>query len=333
VDIIELATRRLEELRRSGIEAPASANPAAAASTPPHATDALLVRAARKLEEVQAQRPQVDGSEHGRIDTPSIAPPTSRPAARAVERVPDAAATSKTTQIDLERLQQMGYLTHQTSGSQLGSDFRVIKRQLLTNVTEAATKHANLIMVTSALPNEGKTFVAINLAMSMATEVDRRILLVDADVARPSMLSRLGLPPALGLLDILADPSIELSDVMLRTNIDKLTVLPAGAPREHATELLASETMSRLLQELSTYYPDRVVVFDAPPLLPSTESHVLATCMGQVILVVEAKHTPKKAVEQALATVESCPMVLPLLNKATRSEVGAYYGYYGLEKY
>jgi receptor protein-tyrosine kinase len=90
--------------------------------------------------------------------------------------------------------------------------------------------------------------------------------------------------------------------------------------------------MSRLLNELSSHYPDRVIIFDAPPLLPSTESRVLATRMGQVILVVEAKHTPKKAVEQALATVESCPMVLPLLNKATRSEVGVYYGYYGLER-
>jgi len=332
VSIIELATRRLEELRRGGIEVPGSPPPAAPA---PQEPESLLVRAARKLEggPTRARTPAAQPDEAYRpAPAPAEHPALPQTAVPAGTQVTDRGAPSGTVEIDLAKLEAMGYLSPRTSHSQIAGDFRVIKRQLLVNVSEAATRNANLIMVTSALPNEGKTFVAINLALSMAKEVDRRILLVDADVARPSLLPRLGLPPAPGLLDVLADPSVRLPDVILRTNVDKLTLLPAGEPREHATEMLASDSMSRLLNELSSHYPDRVIVFDAPPLLPSTESRVLATRMGQVILVVEAKHTPKKAVEQALATVESCPMVLPLLNKATRSEVGAYYGYYGLER-
>jgi len=295
----------------------------------------LLVRAARKLEDTQAGALRVPTAEpqdaHQPVPSPSEQSSLAQAAWQVAAPVTDRSTTSGTVEIDLAKLEAMGYLTPRTSRSQIAGDFRVIKRQLLVNVSEAATKNANLIMVTSALPNEGKTFVAINLAISMAKEVDRRILLVDADVARPSLLTRLGLRPAAGLLDLLADPSIQLSEVVLRTNIDKLTLLPAGALREPATEMLASDTMGRLLAELSTRYPDRVIVFDAPPLLPSTESRVLATRMGQVILVV-AQHAQKKAVEQALATVEACPMVLPLLNKASRSEVGAYYGYYGVER-
>jgi len=169
----------------------------------------------------------------------------------------------------------------------------------------------------------------VNLAISIAAELDKTVLLVDADVSRPSVLSRLGLAPARGLLDVLADPSVQLSDVLLRTNIDGLTILPAGAPRGQATELLASEGMTRLVDELAARYADRVLIFDAPPLLPSTESRVLASHMGQVVVVVEAERTAQKSVMQAMATLESCPVVMPLLNKASRSEVGFYYGYYG----
>jgi receptor protein-tyrosine kinase len=328
--IVELATRRLEELRRSGIDVP----PGMPAESVAPAQDSLPSRASRRLAETPPEPAAAEPPDVRRTAEDAAVENISAEAVARDAVVADAtrAPRSNSVEIDLKRLIAMGYLTSQTPRTQIASDFRVVKRQLLVNVGDPANKNANLIMVTSALPNEGKTFVAINLAISMAMEVDRRILLVDADVARPSVLSRLGLADAPGLLDLLADPSLRPSEVMLRTNIDKLTLLPAGSLLEHATEMLASETMNRLLHELSTRYPDRVIVFDAPPLLPSTESRVLATRMGQVVLVVEAKRTPKKAVEQALATVEACPMVLPLLNKAARSEVGAYYGYYGLER-
>jgi receptor protein-tyrosine kinase len=236
-------------------------------------------------------------------------------------------------EIDLDRLAAMGYVTPDRPRAQIADEFRVIKRPLLLNVSgrSAGTiARPNLIMVTSSLAGEGKTFVTTNLAISMAMELNKRVLLVDADVSRPSLLPRLGLtPPSIGLLDILANPSLALSDVLLRTNIDRLSLLPAGAPRGQATELLASEAMSQLLDDLATRYADRIIIFDAPPLLPSPESRVLATHMGQVIMVVESSRTPQKVVAQALATIESCPVVMPLLNKASQSEVGFYYGYYG----
>jgi len=117
--------------------------------------------------------------------------------------------------------------------------------------------------------------------------------------------------------------------VMLRTNVEQLSVLPAGTPHNRATELLASDAMTRLLGEMANRYPDRILVFDAPPLIPSTESRVLASHMGQIVLVVEADRTPQASVKQALATVEQCPVVMTVLNKVEHTGSGSYYGYYG----
>ena len=326
MSIIEQAAKRLESLRQSGIDVPSQAPAAAPAASPPPA-ESLLVRATRRLEEARRPEPAVVSDRHR--------PPVhERPALHEISSRDEPPAPARTVKIDMERLAAMGYLTPYAPRSQVATDFRVVKRQLLTNVADPAIRQGNLVMVTSSVPGEGKTFVAINLAMSMAMEVDKRVLLVDADVARPAVLPRLGIEPTTGFLDLLADPTLPISNLLLRTNVEKLSILPAGAPREHATEMLASDSMNRLMHELSSRYPDRVIVFDAPPLLPSTESRVLASRMGQVILVVEAQQTPQKVVEQALATIEACPLVLPLLNKASRSEMGHYYGYgyYGMER-
>lgn len=317
MSIVEQAARRLEELRRSGIEVPqrpAPADPQEKSTT----KLGLPASVALQVEEALKSRlaPANELAEPASLDEPPAV----------------GAARSRYVEVDLGRLRVMGYLTPSATRSQIADDFRVIKRPLLANIPSQpprALKDGNLLMVTSALPGEGKTFVAVNLAISLSMELDRTVLLVDADVARPSVLSRLGLPPSPGFLDVLADSSVKLPDVLLRTSIDKLTVLPAGAPRLQATEILASEGMSRLLADIASRYADRIVVFDTPPLLPSTESRVLATFMGQVIMVVEAKRTPQRAVAQGLATVESNPVVMTLLNKAARSEVGFYYGDYG----
>ena len=320
MSIIEQAARRLEELRRSGIEVPGSMAPAGKGPAAP--PEGVPARVARMLEEKKLA--PVEGFRDGaRPVLRDVSPPAPRAAG---------ARESRHVDIDLARLAAMGYLTPETPRARIADEFRVIKRPLLTNVhgKSAQPMHrANLIMVTSSLPGEGKTFVAVNLAISLAMELDKTVLLVDADVSRPSVLKRLGLPPSPGLLDILTDASLQVSNVLMRTNVDKLTILPSGKANGRATELLASDAMDRLLDELATRYSDRIVVFDAPPLLPSTESRALATYMGQVVVVVEADRTPQKSLNQALGTIDSCPVVLPLLNKITRSEVGAYYGYYG----
>jgi len=293
VNIIEQAARRLEELQRSGVEVPRPGG-----STPGGGQD-------RGEGRRQAARVGVDR---------------------------DAGQASKTVEIDFDRLMAMGYLTPSNSRSQIANELRIIKRPVLTNINgqvAAPVERANLVMVTSSVPGEGKTFVSVNLAISIAMELDRKVLLVDGDVSRPAVLERLGLPATRGLLDLLTNPDLKMSDVMLRTNIERLSVLPAGTAHAHATEILASDGMSALVQDMASRYPDRVIVFDAPPLLASTESRVLATRMGQVLVVVEADRTSQNTVAEAMATVEVCPVVLPVLNKTSRSDAGTYYGSYG----
>ena len=320
MSIIEQAARRLEELRRGGIEVPGKAAKASAGNASALG-DSVPARIARKLEEAGIA---AAGASRDR-GLPRVVGVATNEATQ-----PD--VRSKPVHIDLGRMAALGYVTPDTPRAQIADEFRVIKRPLLANLhgkPGQTVERANLIMVTSSVPGEGKTFVSINLAISIAMELDKTVLLVDADVSRPSVLERMGLAPAAGLLDMLTNPAITMADVLMRTNIDKLSILPAGAPHGRATELLASDSMNRLLDELADRYADRIVVFDAPPLLPSTESRVLATHMGQVVMVVEAEQTPYKTVARALATVESCPVVLPLLNKISRSEVGFYYGTYG----
>jgi receptor protein-tyrosine kinase len=255
----------------------------------------------------------------------AAAKPVVAPASPAVARVP-----AKTVHIDLARLAARGLVTPDQPRSAIAEEFRLIKRPLLGNAVQegqAAVDNGNLILISSALPGEGKTFNAINLAISMAMELDYTVLLVDADVSRPSVLRELDLPPQAGLMDVLAGEVSDLSEVLLKTNIDKLTLLPAGMPHQRATELLASDAMEQLLGQIAHRYADRIIVFDSPPLLVTTESRVLATHMGQVVLVVEAERTTHAQVNQALAAIEPCPIRMMVLNKSRQRSVGGYYGY------
>ncbi|MGO4470226.1 XrtA-associated tyrosine autokinase, partial [Pseudoduganella sp. RAF53_2] len=198
-------------------------------------------------------------------------------------------------------------------------DFRIIKRPLIKRAfapRKPTDNPGNLIMITSSLPGEGKTFTAINLAMSIAMELDHTVLLVDADVARPSVLRTLGLPAQRGLMDILLDDKLDMADVMLRTNVNTLSLLPAGTANPRATELLASHTMKALVMEIANRYPDRIVIFDSPPLLLTSESHVLASNMGQIVMVVEAERTTQHAVKESLRQLEGCSNVNLIYNKS-----------------
>lgn len=342
--IIEQAAKRLEALRRAGVEVggqAAESTVAAAGTEDAMASTPTPLRAMRSLEAAEAQAfgssteaRHADGSGMSAYSASAASRPTeaTQSAMPAAKQGEGGGRRSKEVRLDLERLTAAGFVSSQAARSQLADEFRVIKRPLLANVhgkSAAPVERANLIMITSAVPGEGKTFTAINLALSIAMELDSTVLLVDADVARPAILSRLGLPESPGLLDLLVTKNLDPADVLLKTNVEKLTLLPAGKPQSRATELLASESMNRLVDELATRYPDRILIFDAPPLLPSTESRVLATHMGQVVVVVEADRTQQNSLTQALTTIENCPVVMTLLNKVRRSEVGSYYGYYG----
>jgi len=304
MSLIEQAAKRLEQLRQAGVELPDD-NPAT--HVPVHAP----------LDRNVARTSGHDIS--GSSNDASPAPTTVRPATQQVT-------------LDLDAMAATGLLVPTQSRSLLANEFRVIKRPLIANAMGKGSKpipNGNLIMVTSALPGEGKSFTAINLAMSMAAEMDHTVMLVDADVARPSVLRMLSLPPAPGLLDLL-ERKAEVADVLLRTNVDKLTLLPSGTPHPKATEMLASDAMDKLLDDMATRYPDRIIIFDSPPLLLTTESRVLATHMGQIVMVVHASSTLQATVQEALSTIEACPVKLMVLNKARGDGAGGYgYGGYG----
>ena len=244
---------------------------------------------------------------------------------------PNTFSTSNRVKLDLAKMRQYGIVTPDQGRTQIAEQFRVIKRPLLTNAFNKGPgmiRNGNLIMVTSALAGEGKSFCTVNLAMSIAMEMDRTVLLVDADVARPSVPKILGVGTERGLLDILVDENLSLPDVLMKTDIEKLTLLTAGRRHSHSTELLASRNMGELLKELAERYADRVVIFDSPPLLLTSEAHVLASQMGQIVLVVEAETTSQQAVRETLRQIESCDVVNLIYNKARTFSGGEYYGYY-----
>jgi protein-tyrosine kinase len=246
------------------------------------------------------------------------------------------ASSTNSVSINLSRLKIAGFVTPDADRTEIAEELRLIKRPLLINAFGQgadSTQRGNMIMVTSSLPGEGKTFCAINLALSIAMEMDRTVLLVDADVAKPKLLQYLGVRAEKGLLDVLRGGMVSLPDVLLRTNIEKLTILPSGKAYKHATELLASEAMDRLIEDLASRYSDRIVIFDSPPLLATSEASVLASHMGQIVMVVEAEKTPRAAVREALGQIEDSGAVIGmLLNKATGPKGGAYYSY-GYGKY
>jgi len=233
--------------------------------------------------------------------------------------------------LDLTRLRQLGGITPNQNKTQIAEEFRMIKRPLIANAFNRGAgqvKNGNLIMITSALGGEGKSFCAVNLAMSIAMEMDHTVLLVDADVAHPSIPTYLGLKSHRVLLDLLLDDKLDLADILIKTNVEKLSILAAGEKNIHATELLASQDMSKLLTEVAQRYRDRIVIFDSPPLLLTSEAHVLASQMGQIVLVVEAETTPQKAVNEALRQIESCDVINLIFNKARNFPGGGYYGNY-----
>jgi receptor protein-tyrosine kinase len=318
--LIEQAAKRLEELKRTGVDLqdglrePGSAVETAEALAPDRSDGD-----ARGVQDVAVPRARI----------PDVQGPRSVPGGRSGPAA-SSTRTGPKVVIDLARLARHGLVTPDAPQTPIAREFRIVKRPVLENVQGKAggrPRNGNLVMLTSALAGEGKSFCAVNLAMSIAMELDNTVLLVDADVANPSILEILGLPQTPGLLDVLTDPRRDLASVILKTNVDKLSILPAGTRHERATELLASEAMTQLVLEMASRYPDRVIVFDSPPLLLTTESPVLAAHMGQIIVVVEADRTASNSVKQALATVEKCPLVMTLLNKARGSDIGAYYGY------
>ena len=187
----------------------------------------------------------------------------------------------------------------------------------------------NVILVTSAKPGEGKTFVTINLALSIASERDLHVLVIDTDVYRRRLEEELSIENDKGLVDLLIDDDLNLPDLLVRTDIPNLSILPVGIRNPQAPELLASQKMAALMADIAARYPDRVIIVDSPPVLASSEASVMALLVGQVVMVVEAHKTDALEVEQALKLINTCENINFVINKAGGDSGMSPYGTYG----
>jgi Mrp family chromosome partitioning ATPase len=239
--------------------------------------------------------------------------------------------------IDRDRLREQGCIVPGDPVTALFEELRLIKRPLLLAAAESragrGAPHGERILVASAMPGEGKTFAAVNLALAIAAEKDNEVLLVDADFAKPSVLSTLGLPGGPGLMDAIADPSVRVEDCVVCTDVPGLSVLPAGQSTYADTEFLASARTGQVLDRLSVNASNRLIIFDSSPALAASPAAELAAHVGQALVVVRADRTGEAALADALTLLSACPDRKLLLNGAafspTGRKFGAYYGYGG----
>ena len=227
-------------------------------------------------------------------------------------------AVGRCLEVDRSALRKAGLIAPEQDEQLLGNQYRDIKRPLIAHAFgKRATRveAGNLIMVSSALSGDGKTFTSINLALSMAQERDHTVLLVDADVAKPHVSEMFGAQDEPGLLDILDGSSALAESLILPTDVDRLSILPAGKPQPNANELLSSEAMERFMRDLSSRSEGQIVIFDTPPLLQTSEAKVLADLAGQIVLVVCAEVTAQGAVLAALESIHEDKAVNLLLNQ------------------
>ncbi len=261
---------------------------------------------------------------------PAVMPPVVTPSPVG----PDAGR--RAVAIDREKLADAGMIVPGAAVTALAEEFRLVKRQLLNTVRairaqdgEANGDRARMILVSSAKPNDGKTFCAINLALSLAAERDVEILLVDADFAKPDILARLGAAEGPGLLDVLNGTIASAEDCILDTDVPQLSVLPAGTRSVADTELLASARAHAVLDGLAAANPRRIVIFDSPPILAASPASVLAGHVGQVMLVVRADKSSEGDLREAVALLDACDQVQLVLNSVSFQPGGRRYAGYG----
>lgn len=288
----------------------------------PIAGHSLIERAARLYDFSAAA---MAGPAATALSEPTVPAPTVDPAWRA------APAEGRHGTVDAAALREAGFILPDSAVSALAEEFRIIKRQLLLDADRVP--HGRRILVASAQTGDGKTFCAVNLALSLAAEREIDVLLVDADFAKPTVLSTLGLEGGPGLIDALSDPAVDVEACVIRTDIPHLSVLPAGRQSNEATELLASDRTRAVLDLLAARHPKRVILFDSPPVLAASPAAVLAQHVGQTIVVVRADRTSEAELKEAVGLLDGCAHIQLLLNgvdlPGRASRYGSYYGHGG----
>ncbi len=267
---------------------------------------------------------------------PPVAAPAVPDAAPAEQPMPAARVpTIDRALIDRDALAVGGMLVPGGPVTALAEEFRLVKRQLLATGADVAKRDedaARMILICSAQPGDGKTFCAINLALSLAAERDLNVLLVDADVNKPDILDRLGIAAERGLLDALGDASLDAEALVIPTDVPQLSILPAGTRTHADTELLRSDRARAVLDTLLAADPDRIILFDSPPALAASPAAVLATLVGQTVLVVRADRSSEADLREAVALLDGCDEIQLLLNATTYRADGPRFGYYGQDQ-
>lgn len=235
--------------------------------------------------------------------------------------------------IPLEELESQGYVSVLGNRCAINEEFRGIKQKVLSNAfgpLSQSLPNANLVMISSATASEGKSFCALNLALSIALEQDKTVLLVDCDVLNPSLDKKMHIKPKQGLIEYLSSEADDVQDIIHLTNLEKLRFITAGRKHHLSNELLASEKMAQLAQEFVSRYPDRLVIMDCPPLLGINETSVLSTLAGQILIVVEEGRSAMANIKNAIDALDRNKAIGFVLNKSTRptnSNYGYGYGY------
>ena len=285
----------------------------------------LVEKALRKLQEsapANTGRPPAEVASKG-----------SEPAVRRAPPVAEPPVPERIVPVRVASLRAAGLLPPADEERRLAQQYRQIKRPLIMNAMgrgKARLPNGHLIMVASAMPGEGKTFTALNLALSMSIEKDVHVLLVDADVAKPHISTLLGVADAPGLLDALRDQHLDVETLISPTDVPNLSILPAGTRSQQATELLASARMEEVMRALGQRDERRIALFDSPPLLLTTESQALAQVAGQVVVVVRAGVTSQQTLLDGLSHLGEHPAVSLVLNQdSLTANAGSYYGGYG----
>lgn len=268
-------------------------------------------------------------------EAPAVDPAPVKPSPRKdIARAAPAIVPTRQGRIDRDRLAARGMIVPGAPVTGISEEYRIVKREIIRNFAGTANRpvvpRGHRVLIASANPGEGKTFSAVNLALSLAVEADHDVLLIDADIAKPSVLEALGLEDGPGLMDALADPLLPLGDCMIQTDIAGLKVMPAGTQHMHDTELLASARTETLLAQLEAGAPGRILILDSPPVLAASPAAVLAGHVGQLIMVVRADETLESSLRDAIGLMGACPHIQLLLNGVKYSPGGRRFGtYYG----
>jgi protein-tyrosine kinase len=263
-------------------------------------------------------------------DLPASAPLFNQ---RAGSADPAAGMLQGPASIDAVSLERAGMVDWSRTRTRISEEFRLVQRQIIRSAfgPGAEPGFSNLLLVTSARPGEGKSFMSTNLSGSIARQGDHHVLLIDADSKRDSICYSLGLAQARGLLDLAANPKLDPAPLIVKTPIERLSILPVGRERERSAELFSTKEMTRLIQSLGRRYADRLLILDAPPCLSTSDPAVLSQVVGQILFVVEADRTQRDEIEASLDLIQACPTITMVLNKqqiSSRYTFGAYSSYY-----